>query len=79
MAARSGESGNAYTQALGAIYDECPKAILAAVAVHMLTEGGMLLPDAPRQFAEAWLMLHTRGMVRQRPFGMAAQILKGLA
>lgn len=58
---------NEYAKALGPILDEAPKAVLAAIAVSALTQGGDRLPDAKKRLADEWLILFENGVVPQKP------------
>ena len=65
---------NEYADSLGAILDECPKAVLAAIAVSALTQGGADIGEAAQRLAREWWILHTAEIVPQRP-GKAARAL----
>ena len=62
--------GNEYASELGDLYARTPKAVLAAVAVSVLTRGGDDLddPDAARaRLLDEWRILHLNGIVPQAP------------
>lgn len=57
---------NQYAAQLGAaLYEDCPKAVLAAIAVSVLTQGGSYLEEAANRLALEWERLHTAGIVPQ--------------
>lgn len=67
---------NTHAKALGLLYDEVPKAVLAAIAVEMLrdiyapgvdlaTEGGA--QGAKDAVVAEWVHLHKKGIVPQEP------------
>lgn len=58
---------NEYSQALGTLFDETPKAVLAAIAVSALTCGGDRLEEAKARVAHEWRILHANGIVPQKP------------
>lgn len=58
---------NDYAAALGALFDEMPKAVIAAIAVSLASEGGNSLDDAPARIATEWDVLYLNGIVPQRP------------
>ena len=59
------------------IYSQTPKAVIAAIAVSMLTlrtEQG--LSDVPREFVREWWTLYENGIVPQKPpFPKPAEVL----
>lgn len=67
---------NVYALELGKMFAECPKAVLAAIAVSALTSGGDYLDEAKQRLANEWLVLHQNGVV-QKPIGEAARIATG--
>lgn len=67
-----GKLHNSYAAQLGAIYDEIPKAVLAAIAVSALTKGGDELEMAQARIADEWRILHENGIVPQK-IGNAAK------
>jgi hypothetical protein len=67
---------NEYAEQLGTIFEDCPKAVFAAIAVSALTVGGDHLEDAPQRVADEWLALYQAGIVPQKPSGHAAKIAK---
>jgi hypothetical protein len=59
---------NEYAGAVGGkLYGRTPKAVFAAVAVSMVTNGGDHLNNARRLFLEEWWILHEAGIVPQKP------------
>lgn len=56
---------NAYAGQLGRVYADCPKAVLAAIAVSALTSGGDYLETAQERVAYEWQVLHLNGIVPQ--------------
>lgn len=67
---------NEYAAQLGsALYAECPKAVLAAIAVSALTCGGDQLEHAAARLANEWQVLHGNGIVPQRPGPSAREVL----
>lgn len=56
---------NEYARTLGGVYDDMPKAVLAAVAVSALTVGGDLLDEAAVRVVTEWDALHNAGIVPQ--------------
>ena len=59
---------NAYARTLEpALYRECPKAVLAAIAVSRLTTGGDFLDEAQERLLEEWNVLAANGIVRTPP------------
>ncbi len=59
--------GNDYSQALSDVYNKAPKAVIAAVAVSMLTSGGDRLYEARELFLKEWETLHINGIIPQSP------------
>jgi hypothetical protein len=66
---------NEYEAELGALFDECPKAVLAAIAVSALTSGGDRLDKAALMVAAEWSTLHANGIVPQKPGKIARALL----
>ena len=60
-------TGNEYQELLGELYAEIPKAVLAAIAVSLASRGGDYPQDAKQNVAEEWEVLHTNGIVPQKP------------
>ena len=58
---------NVYAEALGPLFEEASKSVLAAIAVAALTSGGDYLEEAAWRLAREWVILHGKGIVRQRP------------
>ncbi len=58
---------NPYAEELGAMLDDCPKAIVAAIAVSALTCGGDHLQEAAERFRAEWGALHVNGIVHKGP------------
>lgn len=67
--------GNEYAAQLGALFDEMPKAALAAVAVSALTSGGDRLELAALLVAVEWRCLNANGIVPQRPGPEARRLM----
>lgn len=65
---------NEYASALGPLFEEMPKAVLAAVAVSALTIGGDEIDQAAERVAREWCVLHQTGIVPQRPTRRALQL-----
>lgn len=79
---RNGHSANKvqneYALAVGgALFEEIPKAVWAAIAVSALTCGGDQLDEAARLVAAEWQALHHAGIVPQTPGRFAKQVLRG--
>jgi hypothetical protein len=66
---------NEYAAELSSLFDECPKAVLAAIAVSALTAGGSHLDKAKLVVAAEWATLHSQGIVPQKPGKIARKIL----
>lgn len=65
-AGRGWKIHNAYEAELGAsIYEDVPKAVLAAIAVSALTVGGDRLEIAKERLITEWHLLHENGIVPQ--------------
>lgn len=59
---------NEYANAIGGdLWESCPKAVFAAIAVSALTCGGDHLGQAHELVAEEWCALFDAGIVTQRP------------
>ena len=59
---------NEYQSALDPkLFDACPKAVIAAIAVSVLTVGGDELAMASSRFLAEWWTLYDNGIVPQRP------------
>lgn len=56
---------NEYVEEIRDVYDDMPKAVLAAVAVSALTVGGDHLDEATVRVVTEWDALHTAGIVAQ--------------
>ena len=65
---------NEYAAMLGPLFDECPKSVLAACLVSVLTRGDFR--HAALQVAAEWSTLHDNGIVPQRPAAVARALLK---
>ena len=68
---------NEYQQALGGLFDDTPKAVLAAIAVSALTSGGDRLDAARVRLAREWRALHAAGIVPQKPCKSAVALDDG--
>ena len=65
---RGAKIGNYYQQSLSeGLYQVCPKAVLAAIAVSALTVGGDYLDAGGRRVLKEWWVLYHNGIVPQRP------------
>lgn len=63
---RGFKTQNEYQKVLSErLYNECPKAVLAAIAVSALTQGGSYLEDADQRLVTEWATLHKQGIVPQ--------------
>lgn len=58
---------NEYAAALGDLFDRTPKAVLAAIAVSVCTQGGDFLDEAAGRLLHEWDVLHANGIVPQKP------------
>lgn len=59
---------NEYARALDArVYERCPKAVFAAIAVSALTAGGDQLDEATELVLKEWRVLHQNGIVQRGP------------
>jgi len=67
------KTSNYYAQQLGPLFEECPKAVLAAIAVSALTCGGDWLEHAAGRVAQEWCILHANGIV-QKPSLLARKL-----
>jgi len=59
--------GNKYAAELGRLYDDIPKAVLAAIAVSYASTGGDHIDDAVPNILREWGILHENGIVPQKP------------
>jgi hypothetical protein len=78
---RNGHSANkvqnAYALSVGgALYEEIPKAVWAAIAVSALTCGGDQIDEAAKRVAAEWWALYDAGIVPQPPGRFARQVLR---
>ena len=64
---RGGKVMNPYAKELDAIYQQIPKAVLAAIAVSFATCGGDRLEEAENNILKEWRILHDNGIVPQPP------------
>ncbi len=63
---RGVKATNCYQQALSeSLYRDCPKAVLAAIAVSALTQGGDFVDEADQRLITEWDVLHGNGIVPQ--------------
>lgn len=58
---------NEYAGTIARIFDDIPKAVLAAIAVSALTNGGDNLDEALERVANEWLILWSNKIVPQKP------------
>lgn len=66
---------NGYAAMLRGLYDECPKAVFAAIAVSFVTAGGDYPEYALAGVAKEWNILHQQGIVEQPLPGKLAHLL----
>lgn len=66
--------GNEYAAKLGKLLEECPKNVLAAIAVSVLSSGGDYLDLAAQRVAKEWDILHENGIVPQKPTKRAVSL-----
>ena len=59
--------GNTYADELGSLYNDAPKAVLAAIAVSFGTSGGDEIEKAQENVLREWWILFENGIVTQRP------------
>lgn len=63
---RGFKATNVYQRVLTeALYRDCPKAALAAIAVSALTQGGDFVDEADQRLVTEWDILHGNGIVPQ--------------
>lgn len=58
---------NEYAKELGELYAKTPKAVFAAIAVSVLTQGGEQLEEAKAKLLEEWDILYGNGILTQKP------------
>lgn len=58
---------NPYQQSLGRIFDETPKAVLAAIACSAYEQLGTPADEIPARIAAEWVALHFNGIVENKP------------
>jgi hypothetical protein len=58
---------NEYANVLGELYRQTPKAVLAAVVVSLLSNGGDEFEQVSGRFLAEWHTLHDNGIVPQPP------------
>lgn len=61
-----GKVTNEYSRQVS-FYDQCPKAVFAAIAVSALTVGGDHLDKASNLILMEWWALYENGIVSQNP------------
>jgi len=76
---RNGHSANKvqndYALAVGgALFEEIPKAVWAAIAVSALSCGGDQIEEAAQRVAQEWKIWHEAGIVPQAPGRFARQV-----
>jgi len=60
---------NEYQGALSSdFYRLCPKAVFAAIAVSLASDGGDSLEEAEQNIKSEWWILYQNGIVPQKPF-----------
>jgi len=69
---------NEYAEVLGAMFDQIPKAVFAAIAVSSVTGGGDWLEHAQQRIADEWKALYDAGIVPQKPDGYAGRIARSV-
>lgn len=68
---------NEYAQELYGIYDDIPKAVLAAIAVSFASCGGSDMEGVKHRIADEWCILHQNGVVPQAPAKSAKLAMGG--
>lgn len=59
---------NEYAEQVGGdLFEKCPKAVFAAIAVSSLTMGGDQLDEARNRVIEEWWILYENDIVPQKP------------
>lgn len=59
---------NEYAQSISlSLYERCPKAVFAAIAISSLTQGGGYIEEAERLVVAEWWALYHNGIVPQKP------------
>jgi hypothetical protein len=58
---------NEYNLLLGSLYEKIPKAVFAAIAVSVITQGGDYLDEASALILDEWKVLYQNGIVPQCP------------
>lgn len=58
---------NEYVAALGSLFERTPKAVLGAVVVSLLSNGGDELGAVRAKLINEWRILHENGIVPQAP------------
>jgi hypothetical protein len=58
---------NEYAKAFGALYAKTPKAVFAAIAFSLASEGGDFPNEGLIRFHDEWHTLHVNGIVPQLP------------
>ena len=61
------KTANEYSETLGRLFTQCPKHVIAAIAVSSLTTGGDFLEKSPGRFLMEWWTLYDAGIVPQKP------------
>lgn len=62
------KTSNGYAEAISQrLYIDCPKAVLAAIAVSALTTGGDSIDEAEQRVLHEWWVLYRNGIVPQKP------------
>lgn len=70
-----GNLRNEYAAKLGLIFDECPKAVLAAIAMSYFINHEAWQDDPVTGFCAEWETLSQNGIVPQKPGKLARQQL----
>jgi len=66
---------NDYAAELGPLFEDMPKAVIAAIAVSMASGGGSDMDAARAQIADEWRILHLNGIVPQKPSKSAMALM----
>jgi hypothetical protein len=71
--------GNEYQRVIGRLAEECPKAVLAAIAVSYASAGGDHLARAEKELAWEWQCLYDNGIVPQNPPARVRELAEAFA
>ena len=67
---------NPYQQSLGKVFDETPKAVLAAIACSAYEQLGIPADEIPARIAAEWVALHFNGIVENNPTRRVIEIAR---